>query len=48
MELFGQSAVLTFDGPVVGVVGDVEDFVVILGFGPLELDMGLLEEGADS
>ena len=33
VELFGQGAVLAFDGPVVSVVGHVKYLVVIFGLG---------------
>lgn len=48
MELFGQSAILAFDGSVVGVVGDTQNFVVVFRFGSFELDLGFLQELTDS
>lgn len=48
MELFGQGAVLTFDGPVVSIVGDVQHLVVVFGLGPFQLHLSLLEQLSDS
>lgn len=48
VELFGEGAVLAFDGAIVGVVGDVEHLVVVFGFGSFELHLSFLEELADS
>lgn len=47
MELLGQCPILAFDGSVIGVVGDIQYFVVVFGFGPFELYLGFLEKLAD-
>lgn len=38
---------MAFDGPVVGVVGDVQYFVVIFGLGSFQLHLSLLEQLSD-
>ena len=47
VEFLGQGTVLPLDEAVVGVGVDVEDFVVVFGFGPFQHNLGFLLEAGD-
>ena len=47
MELPCQGSVCALDGAIVGVVGDAEDFVVVLCLGAFQADVSLLREELD-
>lgn len=48
VEFFGQGAVLAFDGSVVGVIGNIQYFVVVFDLGSFQLHLRLLEELVNS
>lgn len=48
MVLLGEGSVLALDGPVIGIVGNIQYLVIILRLGSFQVHLSLLVELSDS